>query len=215
LSILLFSADTSSVAEIWDQVVTFFIGADVTACAIAWALYLVSTHPQIENRLHAEVDSVLDGRPARWDDYENLQFTRRIVAEALRLYPPVWLTTRRTTVDTQLAGRHIPAGTTIIYSSYIVHHRADLYPDPARFDPDRRPGPREAYIPFGSGPRKCIGEQFGTVEATLTLASVASRWVLRTTGRARPRPAAQAMLVPEHLHMRVAVRPVRYRHEVR
>jgi pentalenene oxygenase len=206
LSILLFSGETSSDVEVYDQVVTFFIGADVTACAIAWALYLVSTHPQVEKRLHAEVDSVLAGRPVQWDDYENLQFTRRIVAEALRLCPPVWLTSRRTAVDTNLAGRHIPAGTTIIYSSYIIHQRADLYPDPTRFDPDREPGLREEYLPFGSGPRKCIGQHFGTAEATLTLASIASRWLLRTSGKARIRPAAQAMLVPDHLHMRITAR---------
>ncbi|XXX81532.1 cytochrome P450 [Sorangium sp. So ce134] len=200
-------------AEIYDQVVTFFLaGAETTATTLAWALHLVAQHPDIEERLHAEADAVLNGGAAAHEHLPKLELTSRIITETLRLYPPIWLLTRSAVVDTHLGGHPIPAGTTIAYSPYLIHHRPDLYPDPERFDPDRwdgtrrPPPPRDAFIPFGGGARKCIGDQFGTIEATLALATLAARWHLRALPGQLVRPAVSASLRPHGLRMRASRR---------
>ncbi|ARZ71731.1 cytochrome P450 [Streptomyces albireticuli] len=181
--------------EVIDQIVTFFLGATETAAStLAWALHLLGQHPETERRLHAEVDAVLGGRPATHADLPRLELTGRILTETLRLWPSAWGVTRTCTADTHLDRYPVPAGTTIVYSPYLLHHRADLYPDPERFDPDRwapenpRPPRREAYIPFGGGARKCIGERFVTSEMVLALATIATRWRLRPLPGTRVRP---------------------------
>jgi pentalenene oxygenase len=116
-----------------------------------------------------------------------------VFQEAMRLFPSDWLLTRIATEDTQLAGRALPAGSIVAFSGYAVHQRADLYPRPSVFDPDRWADPRlprGGFLAFGGGGRKCIGDAFGTAESTLALAAVASRWRL---GPARP---SQVRLVP-------------------
>ncbi len=179
--------------EIQDQVFTFYLGgSETTAPALSWSLYQLSRNPAVRDRLHAEVDAVLDGRIAEHSDIPNLPLTRRVVMESLRLHPPGWLFTRRTTRNTELAGHYLPSGSVVIYSPLIVQHRADLFPDPERFDPDRwledsaRP-PRGAFTPFGGGARKCIGEDFAMTEATLVLASLVARWQFDALPRAHDR----------------------------
>jgi len=196
-------------SELIDQCVTFFIaGTDTTAAVLAWALHLLALNPDVEGQLHAEVDSVVAGATATIDDLDRLRTTGSIITETLRLYPPIWLATRTVTRDTRLGKHLLRAGTTIAYSPYVLQHRSDVYSDPERFAPDRwrstegagRP-PRGTLVPFGAGARKCIGDDFGVTEATLTLASVARQWRLTHVPGIRVRPALRAVLSPRGLHM--------------
>ncbi|WP_040810939.1 cytochrome P450 [Nocardia concava] len=217
LSALISARDTSgegfSDQEISDHVITFFVaGTETTGTALAWALYLLDRHPEIADRLYAEVDSVLGGRSARYEDLPLLPLTRRVIIETLRVRPPVWFVTRTVSEDTELGGHALAAGTTVLYSAFTIQHRADLYPDPDRFDPDRwlesKPASRGGFLAFADGARKCIGEDFAMTEMTLALASIASRWRLKTLPGSDARPARSATLQPRHLRMRVtAVTP--------
>ncbi len=200
-------------SEIHDQVLTFFrAGTETAATTLSWAWHLLGCHPDIQARLHNEVDTVLDGRIAEFPDIPKLELSGRIITETLRLYPPAWMFTRRTTTDTELAGQHLPAGTIVLFSPYVLHHRADLYCDPDRFDPDRwqgnntHPLPRGAFTPFGGGARKCIGDVFAMTLTTLALASIATRWQLDPIPRACVRPAARFILAPRSLRMRLRQR---------
>jgi cytochrome P450 len=173
-------------AEISDQVVGFFAaGVESTATVLSWALHLLSQHPDLEGRLHAELDAVLGAAPPAHAHLPGLDLTKRVIIETLRLWPPGWVLTRAASVDTELGGHRIPAGTIVAFSPYLIHHRPDLYPEPDRFDPDRwdtaqrSAPPRDTFIPFGSGARKCIGDQFAMTEAILALATIAARWRLR------------------------------------
>ncbi|WP_312018688.1 cytochrome P450 [Streptomyces sp. I05A-00742] len=196
--------------EIADQLVTFFAaGTETSGSALAWALYLLGGHPEVARRLRAEVDGVLDGAPAAtFGHLPGLRLTAAVISEALRLYPPAWVLTRTTTDDTRLGGHTIPAGTAVVYSAYLLHRRPELFPDPERFVPDRwiaAPGapqpPRTAFLPFGSGPRKCIGDVFALTEAALALATVVAGWDLRPANGRRVRPAPRLVLSPHRLPM--------------
>jgi cytochrome P450 len=195
--------------EIADQAVTFFAaGAESTATAVAWALHLLTQHPDIYDRLHTEVDTVLAGRPATHADVPRLDLTHRVITETLRLWPPAWMFTRTVTADTQLGEHHLPAGTTIVYSPYLLHRHPGLYERPDRFDPDRwlpdrsQGLHRDAFIPFGAGARKCIGDTFALTEAILALATVTTRWHLHPLPDQQVRPAPVATLRPKNLRLR-------------
>ncbi|MFI1869776.1 cytochrome P450 [Streptomyces jumonjinensis] len=215
LSVLLAPQDDGSPgltdAEIHAQVINFLMaGVETTAGLLSWAWHLVGTHPAVRDRLQAEVDSVLGGRPAQHADLPALELTGRVLTEALRLYPPAWLLTRSMTTGAELGGHHLPAGATIMFSAYQVHRRASVYPDPERFDPDRwrdtRKPPPGTLLPFGGGPRKCIGDTFATVEATLALATIAARWQLDPVPGPRVHPARRITLIPDKLAMRLSER---------
>jgi pentalenene oxygenase len=196
-------------SEVVDQCVTFFMaGTDTTAAVLAWALHLLALSPRVEEQLHAEVDNVVTGDAATFDELDRLTVTGSIITETLRLYPPIWLATRTVTREVRL-GRHLlPAGTTIAYSAYLLHRQKSLYPDPDCFAPDRwqripsasRP-PHGTLVPFSTGARKCIGDDFGVIEATLTLGTVARQWRLRHAPGTRVRPARSAVLTPRGLNM--------------
>ncbi len=220
-SALLFAHDSAgggqlSDEEIVDQVLTFFFaGTDTSAATLAWALILLDQHPEFAARLHAEVDTALAGRPAGPEDLPNLQFTAQVLNEVLRLRPPAWLQTRTVTEDTELGSYSLAAGTTVIYSSYLIHHRADLYPEPERFDPDRfdpdlpAPPSRHAMLPFATGARKCIGDQFALTEATLALATIAGRWSLQMLPGTDTRPTLAVVPQPRQLRMQATARAPR------
>ncbi|WP_329125674.1 cytochrome P450 [Streptomyces sp. NBC_01465] len=201
-------------AEIRDHLITMLLGGgDTTAAALAWALHLLSTNPEAERRLQEEVDQVLGGRPAEWKDLSQLTFTSRVLTETLRLYPPGWLLTRTTTQEVELAGRHLPPGTAILFSPVTVQRRPDLFPDPHAFDPDRwlperASGlPRGAFVAFGGGARKCIGDTYGMAETVLALATIASRWSLSPASGVQIRPSRLSVsLHPEHLPLRLHAR---------
>ncbi|MEU2123655.1 cytochrome P450 [Nocardia niwae] len=206
------TADTSvgmTDSQICDQLMSFFIaGSETTASALAWALHLLVAHPEIEERLHHETDRVLHGAPARYQDLPDLPLTGHIITEALRLYPPGWLFTRTVTADTRLGSYDLPAGTSLVYSPYLLHRRSDLFQHPNRFDPDRwvttqPPIRRKAFMAFGAGPRRCMGEAFAITELSLALATIASRWRIRHRVGKRVRPAVAMALRPHELRIRV------------
>ncbi len=197
LSMLLMARDTDGDGgrmtddQLRDEIVTIFIaGHETSALTLTWTWYLLAQHPEIEARLHAEVDSVLretngDVRVPTPDDLPRLEYARRIIAEAMRLYPPIWAVGRRALTDVQIGGYPLPAGALVLISQYVVHHDARWWPDPERFDPDRwlpevaDSRPKFSFFPFGGGTRICLGEQFAWMETTLVLAVLASRWRLR------------------------------------
>jgi cytochrome P450 len=172
--------------EVRDEAMTLFLaGHETTSNALSWAWYLLSQSPEAEGRLEGEVDEVLGGRPATLADLPALPWTRMVLTEAMRLYPPSWGMSRRAAVDLELGGWTIPAGAEAMVSQWVIHHDPRWYPDPFRFDPERwapesaATRPRLAYYPFGAGPRICIGEDFAWAEATIVLATLSGRWRFR------------------------------------
>lgn len=199
--------------EICDQVLSFlFAGSETTSATISWALHLLSEHPEIQRQVQAEVDAVLVGGPADYTHLEDLDLTRRVVTETIRLYPSAWFMTRHTTTDTTLGGHLIPAGTTVAFSPFLIHHRADSYPDPDTFDPGRwigvDPTNRKSttYIPFSVGPRMCLGDGLAPAQITLALATIAARWQLNPVPGQRVRRDPAATLRPRRLLMSVTER---------
>jgi len=216
LSMLLSARDDDgrplSQEQISSQVLTMYIGGvETVAVTVSWALHFIACMPEILERLHHEVDAALAGRNATWNDLPQLPYTRAIISETLRIRPPGWILTRITTADTELGGHFLPAGTTVIYSPYLMHRRVDIYPTPTAFDPDRwdtrhTPAPpRGAYVPFALGARRCIGDTFGTTEAMLIVSSIAARWHLHPHG-APVSPKPRTSLVPDQLDLRITAR---------
>ncbi|MBV9846950.1 MAG: cytochrome P450 [Kutzneria sp.] len=170
--------------QICDEVLSLFTGAvETTALALAWAFHEIARHPEVEQRLHAELDRVLSGRLITFDDLPKLTFTQQVVNEVLRMYP-VWILMRRATAEVQLAGERIPAGSEVTVSPHALHFDSRFYDNPHRFDPDRwqlervRQLPKGAFIPFGAGNRQCIGNSFAQTEILIVLATIAARWRL-------------------------------------
>jgi cytochrome P450 len=191
LSMLLLSQDEAgdrmSDAEVRDQLVTLFVaGHETTSNALTWTWYLLSQHPAEEAKLHEELDRVLADRPPSLADLPALPYTLRVIKEAMRLYPPAWvLNVRKAAADTTLGDFQVRRGDQLWLSPYVTHRRPALFPNPERFDPDRWTPEREkalpkfAYMPFGGGPRVCIGNSFALMEAQLIVAAVAQRFRLR------------------------------------
>lgn len=205
-----------SSTELRNEVLTFLVaGSETTAIALSWALYLIACNPDIQERLWAQTDRVLDGRPVSLDHLPDLKIANQIITETLRLYPPagmIW--TRIVTANTRLGGYDIPAGTTIAYSPYALHRLERYYPDPDVFNPDRwdaemqHSAPRNnAYLTFGGGARKCIGDQFAVTEAVLALTDIASRWRLEPVP-GQKHPAITTSMGPRDLKMRLSARTV-------
>lgn len=193
LSILLQARDEEtgqgmSERQLRDEVVTLFLaGFETTARSLTWGWYLLSRHPQVQDRLIAEVDAVLGGRRPTVEDLYHLPYTRKVVDETLRLYPPTALLGRQIVVDDVIGNIHVHAGGIIMLVPYLTHRLPTLWPDPERFDPERfRPEaaalrPKSAYIPFISGPRICLGNNFALMEMTLAFAMAAQRYRLQST----------------------------------
>lgn len=174
-----------SAKEVRDQVVTIFMaGHETTAQALSWTWYLLSQHPAVEAKLHHELDAVLGGRAPCNDDVAALPYTRMVIEEAMRLYPPAHTTGRQPIADDEVLGHRIPAGSEVLIVPWLLHRKPSLWDNPGRFDPDRfapekaAARSRFAYIPFGAGPRICIGAVFAMTEAVLILATLAQRYRL-------------------------------------
>lgn len=189
--------------QIRDEVLIIFLaGHETTANALGWTWYLLAKHDAVASRLHDELDRVLGGRLPTLEDVPNLVYTRCVIEESIRLYPPAYVIDRATGSDLAIGGYRIRRGTTIFLSPYLTHRDPRWYPDPERFDPDRwtpeakAARPKFAYFPFGAGPRVCIGEQFAWTEAILVLATLAQRW--------RARMASSEAVVP---HPLIVLRP--------
>ncbi|GAA3989449.1 cytochrome P450 [Allokutzneria multivorans] len=193
--------------DLRDQVMTMFVGGtESTATTVAWLFHLLTLHPQVEERLHAELDAVLAGRVATAEDLPRLPFTRNVLQETLRLYPVGWLLTRVSVTDVEFGGHRFPAGADFLFSSYLLHHDPASFPAPERFDPDRWDTPlsgdaRHAHIPFSTGRRKCIGDTFALTEATIILSAIAAHWRLRPAPGSRVRPHIGAALAPRGLRL--------------
>jgi len=190
--------------QIRDEIMTiFFAGHETTASTLAWSLWLLARHPEHDARLKQEVDAVLQGRPPAFDDLPRLPFTRQVIDEALRLYPPGWMFTRLPVADDEVAGYRIPAGVQLMISPYVTHRLPEYWDAPDEFRPERfAPGadegrPRLAYFPFAAGPRMCIGNNFALVEAHLLLASIAQRYHLKLVPHYRVRALPIATLRPQ------------------
>jgi len=167
------------------EVTTFLLaGQETTSLALTWTFYLLSQHPAIRERLEAELDGALGGREPAYEDLPNLPFTRRVIDEAMRLYPPAWGFSRQALGDDELGGYRLPRGWLAFLMPYVLHRHPAYWPDPDRFDPDRflpersADRPKFAYLPFGAGPRQCIGNQFALLEAHLSVATLAQTYRL-------------------------------------
>lgn len=205
--------DRPSDQEIRDEALTLLLaGHETTANALAFSLCLLAQDPGIEAEVHREIDAVLDGREATADDRDRLPVCRGVFAEALRLYPPSWGIAREV-VEEHVAGEHeVPAGDLVMVPPWVVHRDPRWWPEPTRFDPDRwvrdagSGRERSAFVPFGGGVRRCIGEGFAWTEGVLALATIVRRWHLRPVPE-RPtvldpaitlRPRDGVWLRPEH-----------------
>lgn len=169
-----------SEAAVRDEAMTLFLaGHETTALAVTYALHLLARHSREGAMVERELARVLAGRTPEFDDLPALSYTRAVLDEALRLYPPAWAMGREPLEDTVVAGIHVPKGSQIVLCSWVMHRDARFFPEPERFWPERwleaAPPPRFAYLPFGAGPRICIGNHFALAEATLILATILQR----------------------------------------
>lgn len=180
-------------AALVDEVMTLIVaGHETTASALAFAWYLIATHPDTRRRLQQEIACVTDEELAETGgNGSRLPFTDCVVAETLRLYPPGWLLSRRATADHELDGHPVAAGTQIFISPWVLHRHPDYWQAPERFDPDRfaranEPSHRMAYLPFAAGPRHCVGEQIATTEMRVHLATLLRRFTPFYLGEGEP-----------------------------
>jgi cytochrome P450 len=175
--------------QLRDNVMTIFLaGHETVANALTWTFYLLSQNPKEEKMLHNEVDSVFhdeDNVASVAKDISKLEYTQRVFAESMRLYPPAWAIGRQAIEDCKIGGYVIPAGSSILMSQYLMHHDFRYFPQPERFDPERwspqekAKRPRFSYFPFGGGVRSCIGETFAWTEGILVIATIARRWKMQ------------------------------------
>ncbi|MEV4483212.1 cytochrome P450 [Micromonospora coxensis] len=162
-----------------DELVTLLLaGHETTASTLGWTFHLLDRHPEIRERVRAEAVQVLGDRLPVHEDLARLRFTAQVINEAMRLYPPVWMLSRISQGPDEIGGYHVPAGVDVLICPYTLHRHPDFWDEPDRFDPDRfdpaRSGgrPRYAYVPFGAGPRFCVGNHLGLMEATFVTAMV-------------------------------------------
>lgn len=188
--------------EIRDHLVTFFLaGHETTSNALTWTFHLLGENPAQRARLEAHLGEVLGDRDPTPEDFPKLAFTTQVLEEAMRMRPPVFVLARQAAEDVRIGEWDLPAGSEVVLWLWHTHHDGRLYPDPERFDPGRfapeakAARPKGAYLPFGQGPRTCIGKHFALMEGTLLLAAIANRWRLEPVGS------------PPKLHARVTLSP--------
>ena len=189
--------------QLRDEVmVTFFAGHDTSAQLLTWCWYLLAQNEAVEEKLHAELERVLAGRTPTLDDVPQLTYTRMVLDEALRLYPPVAMFPRDVLADDTIDGYAVPAKSMVFVGPYMTHRHPEFWERPLEFYPEhftpeqveRRP--RYAYYPFSAGPRTCIGSHFALLEATLALAELAQRVRLRLAPGQRIEPEFVGTLRP-------------------
>jgi cytochrome P450 len=191
--------------QLRDESITLFLaGHETTANALSWTWWLLAQHPEAENKLHAELDSLLAERVPTLDDVPKLKYTERVLTESLRLYPPAWGTARIAMEDHEIGGYHIPKGTGVSLTQWTMHRDPRWFTDPEIFRPERwedglaKRLPRFAYFPFGGGPRQCIGNTFALMEATLVLATIAQKFRFRLVVGHPVVPLPSITLRPRH-----------------
>jgi cytochrome P450 len=190
--------------QVRDEIMTFLAaGHETTANAMAWMWMLLSQHPDVRDRMHEEIDTVLQGRVPTAADADLLPYTLAVVQESMRLYPPVWIIVREPYEDDQLGDVAVPAGTPVAILTYLVHRDPAIWTNPEGFDPNRflpgaPPRPRHAFMPFGAGRRVCVGSGFALMEGVLLTAMIAQRFQLDLAPAARIIPEATITLRPKH-----------------
>ncbi|MBL8564421.1 MAG: cytochrome P450 [Hyphomicrobiaceae bacterium] len=178
-------------------------GHETTAKALTWTLYLLARAPEWQHRVREEVHAATGGGQVEATHVERLAVTERVIKEAMRLYPPAPMMSRAALKDVTIAGHRVPAGTQVFMPIYAIHRNGRLWDDPARFDPDRflpereSAMPRAQYLPFGAGPRICLGASFALVEAKVLLASLVAAASFAWDGRYVPEPVSRVTLRPE------------------
>jgi len=186
LSILLQARDEEgnpmSAEQVMAECATLFgAGHETTATALSWTWYLLCQHPERYQKVQQEVDSVLQGRTPTYDDLARLPYCLQVFKEAMRLYPPAYAFSRRALRDVEIDSYRVPKGRVVLIAPYTMHRREEYFPDSEKFDPERftpereKRLPRYAYLPFGAGPRICIGMYFAMMEGHLLLATLAQR----------------------------------------
>ena len=197
--------------QVRDEALTLFIaGHETTANALSWTFYLLAQHPEVEAKLHQELDAVLgppedgQGRLPTLADLERLPYARQVLEESMRLFPPAWIIGREAVGPDTVGGCPVQPGQVFFMSQYVTHHDPRFWPEPERFIPERfepaevKKRPKFAYFPFGGGPRLCVGEPFARMEAHLILATIAHRYRLELVPGAVVRPLARVTLRPAH-----------------
>jgi cytochrome P450 len=192
--------------QVRDESLTILLaGHETTAVALSWTWYELSRHPEVEARLHAELDRVLGGRTPTVEDLQRLPYTRMVLDESLRLYPPAWGMARQSREEDELpSGYRLPADTPLSLVQYITHRHPDYWEEPDRFAPERFEPARSAgrppfaYFPFGGGQRQCIGSNFALMEAQLVLATLAQRYTLKLVPGHPVEPEPIVTLRPRH-----------------
>ncbi|QUQ66584.1 cytochrome P450 [Kutzneria sp. CA-103260] len=192
--------------QLHDEVRSIMVaGTETSATMMLWMAYALHQHPDIRARMQEELDLVLAGRRIDYEDIPKLEYTSRVVQEALRRYPVAWLLTRYATVDVEIDGVTIPAGSDVMFSPYAEHMDPRNFDDPFAFDPDRwlpsraRAMHRQAFLPFGAGVRKCVGESFAFTEMMIMVATFFGSWTI-TPVHEDPEPTASTTYRPRHTH---------------
>ncbi|KTG07947.1 cytochrome P450 [Haloprofundus marisrubri] len=175
--------------QLRDEMMTMLLaGHDTTALTLTYAWFMLSQHPEVEEKVHAELDEVLGGDAPTARDTRKMRYTDQVLQETMRLYPPVYTLFREPLVDVKLGGYRVPEGAAVMLPQWAVHRSSRYYDNPLEFDPDRwtpaerSKRPRLSYFPFGAGPRHCIGKQFSMLEAKLILGTVAQKYSLDYVG---------------------------------
>lgn len=196
--------------QIRDEAMTIFLaGHETTANAMAWTWHLLADAPEVERKLHDEIDRV---RTFSAEDVPKLEYTRAVVAESMRLYPPAWTMGRRVMQPHVIGGYEIPVSSLILASQWVVHRDPRWWDEPHMFRPERwlndgsRSRPKYSYFPFGGGSRVCIGESFAWTEAILLLATIALRWRFSRAGNPNPKPEPRITLRPGDLRLQAVPR---------
>lgn len=217
LGMLLHSVDEEtgkqmSDRQLRDEIFTLFLaGYETTAIALAWSFAYLTSHPDVMQKLQAEVDALHDGRsagePITFADLTRLTYTRQVLQEVLRLRPPSFWSSRTALADDEIDGQHIPAGSMVVWLTYMIHHHPDCWPDPEQFEPERfAPQPASAHagrhpfawMPFGGGQRLCIGRDFALLEGTLALAMIVQRFQVGAVAGHRAQPGLSTTLRPKN-----------------
>lgn len=192
--------------EIAEEALGMIIGGhETSSSALAWIWYELDQNPAVRDRLFAEVDEVIGSQPLSPEHLSRLTYTRMVIDETLRLHPPFWFENRNAAVDVELGGEHIPKGSVVVFTRYSLHRHPEFWKEPETFNPERfRPDHEEnkrsihAYVPFGGGPRICIGVHFATMELVIILAVVAQRYKVKLDSSHRHEMAAHLTMTPKY-----------------
>ncbi len=205
-------------AQLIDETMSLLLaGYDTTSTGLQWCLHLLTRYPEHLARLREECDAVLRGHAPRAEDLQRLHYARWVMQEALRLYPPLWWLPRMAAEDDEIGGHAITKGTIVAPILYAVHRHPDFWSqpecfDPERFDPARAAGRHPlAWVPFGAGPRKCVGQELSLMEATLALAMITQRFELAATTHTVRAQVQTVMRPADGVRLRIRRRPARRR----